>query len=268
MARRNSRWVVGIGAVAVLAGCASQPIGRSVAQELRVETPGCPQARCELRNDWGRWVVEATPASVVVQTSDKPLELSCRSMDVESGMRRSISELRPASETSSSAGAAVGGGIAAAIAAPAAAVGGPFTLVFAAAVVAGGVTGSNLAHTTDASGREFAYPSVLQMPMRCGPPLAEEVAMAGSTWGLIVGAPTPDQGGPAGAIRVKAVAQGGRAAAAGLRVGDVVVAIDGRPVTGTLGFEVELRLVTRPVMLQVLRDGQRVDLQLSPGSPR
>jgi hypothetical protein len=268
MASSDSRWLVGIGAFAALAGCASQPIGRSVAQELRVETPGCPQARCELRNDRGQWVVEPTPASVVVQTSGKPLELSCRGTNVESGSRRSISELRPASESSSAGGAAVGGGIAAAIAAPAAAVGGPFTLVFAAAVVAGGVAGRNLAHATDASGREFAYPSVLQVPMRCRLPLADEVAMAGSTWGLIVAAPTPDQGGPAGAIRVKAVAQGGRAAAAGLRVGDLVIAIDGRPLAGTLGFENELRLVTGPVVLKVLRGGQSVDVQLSLRSPQ
>lgn len=257
--------ILGWCAVASLAGCVSQPIGRSVAQELRVDTPGCPQARCELRNNKGYWVVESTPGNVVVQTSDKPLELSCRSGDVETGSLRSISERRSAPETTA-AGAAAGGGVAAVMAAPAAAVGGPFTLVFAAAVFAGGVTGSNLTHAANASKGEFAYPSMLQVPMQCRLPLEEAVAMRRSTWGLIVGIPEPGQSAPAGAIRVKAVAQGGRADAAGLKVGDLVVAIDGRLLIGTLALEDELLLVTRPVMLRVLRGDQEVELQLSPGS--
>ena len=64
--------------------------------------------------------------------------------------------------------------------------------------------------------------------------------------------------------RVESVQPGSPAAAAGLRAGDELVAIDGKEVTPVLTDRVTARIRAtegRPVTLRVLRDGERVELE-------
>jgi len=245
-----------------LAGCGHAPLGRSVDQEIVVETPGCAAARCELRNDKGRWVVEATPGRVRVSTSDQPLELSCSVPEVAGGTGRAQAEQRPVSSSAAAVGAAVGGGLAAATVAPAAVLGGPFTFLVVTAVVIGAVGGGSIARAADASQREFAYPAVLQVPLQCAPESVGGDALARSTWGLAVRGASADDGTPSGAVRVTAVAPGGRAAAAGLQTGDLLLALDGRPLAGTLDLEDSLRAARGPVVLLVRRAADLLQLTL------
>jgi regulator of sigma E protease len=69
---------------------------------------------------------------------------------------------------------------------------------------------------------------------------------------------------PANAARVGQVTPGGPAEAAGFRAGDLIVAVDGRPIDN---FEQLQDLVAnsdgRPLTVEALRDGERVSLQVA-----
>lgn len=236
-----------------LAGCGHAPLGRGVEQDILVETPDCAAVRCELRNDKGRWVVEATPGRVRVVTSDQPLELTCSVPDFAASTGRAPVEQRPLSSSATAVGAVVGGGLAAAAVAPAAVLGGPFSFLIATVVVLGAAGGGAMARAADASQREFAYPPLVQVPLQCGPAVVGGDVLTRSTWGLAVRGASADDGIPAGAVRVTAVAPGGLAAGAGLQVGDLLLAIDGRPLAGTLDLEDSLRAVRSPVVVLVRR---------------
>lgn len=234
-----------IAVVAVAAGCSSAPLGRSVEQELRVEVPGCPPMRCELRNDLGQWVVAATPGPVTVRTSARPLEVSCRRPDQPAGMARLPSAQPDPTDGGAAAGAAVGAGVAAAAAAPAFALGGPFGFLGATLVVIGAVGGAGAGRAAEDASRPFAYPSLIQVEMACPGPPPDAAALAAARWGLAVRSAQPGDGAPAGAVWVSAVDPGGRAAAAGLRPGDLLLAVDGRPLAGTLELEDALQRARR-----------------------
>lgn len=60
-----------------LAGCASVTTGQN--QTLSVETPGSPEATCELSNDKGKWFVASTPGSVTVNRAYGDLSVHCKS---------------------------------------------------------------------------------------------------------------------------------------------------------------------------------------------
>lgn len=257
---RSTRFLVAV--LLGVTGCSHAPLGRSVDQEIMVDTPGCAAARCELRNDKGRWVVEATPGRVRVGTSDQPLELSCSMPDVAGGTGRAQAEQRPLSSSATTAGAVVGGGLVAAAVGPAAALGGPFTFLVVTAVAIGAVGGGSVARAADASQREFSYPAVLKVPLQCTPETIGDDALARSTWGLAVRGASGDDGTPSGAVRVTAVAPGGRAALAGLQPGDFLLAVDGRPLAGTLDLEDSLRSVRGPVVLLVRRAADLLQVTL------
>jgi len=247
-----------------LAGCGSAPLGRSIEQEVRVETPGCPAVRCELRNDRGAWIVERTPGSVKVMSSDRPLEVRCQSPETSAGSTRSQADQRAGTGSATAVGAAVGGGIAAAAAAPAMAFGGPFAFLAVTLVVIGAVGGGAMAQAADASQREFSYPKLVQVAMQCTPPNVDGVNLAGATWGLVVRGAREGDVAPAGAVWVTAVAPGGRAAAAGLQAGDLLLAIDGRPLDGTQGLEEDLARLPGPATLLLRRGSELLQLVLSP----
>lgn len=247
-----------------LAGCASAPMGRNVEQEIRVETPGCPQVRCELRNDRGTWVVAQTPGTVVVTTSALPLEVGCRAPDNASGTARSVADQRPVSGTATATGAAVGGGLAAAAVAPAVALGGPFGFLAATVVLIGAVGGAGAARAADAAQREFSYPDVVQVAMQCTPLSVGAAALAGATWGLVVRGAVPGDSAPQAGVWVVSVLPGGHAQAAGVRAGDLLLAADGRPLAGTLGLEDELRGARGPLALLVRRGADLLTVSLPP----
>jgi hypothetical protein len=248
-----------------LAGCGSAPLGRSIAQEIRVETPGCPGVRCELRNDRGAWIVERTPGSVTVTSSDKPIEVRCQGPETSAGSTRSQAGQREGTGSGTAAGAAVGGGIAAAAAAPAIALGGPFAFLGVTLVVIGAVSGGAMAQAADASRREFSYPTLVQVAMQCALPSGNALKLAGATWGLVVRGAQVGDGAPAGAVWVTSVVPGGRAAAAGLQAGDLLLAIDGRPLDGTMGLEEDLARLQAQAMLLLRRAGEMRQLALEPG---
>ena len=60
-------WVGLLVALVGLQGCASIVSGTS--QSVSVDTPGCAAARCELRNDKGKYFVPSTPGTVTVSRS-------------------------------------------------------------------------------------------------------------------------------------------------------------------------------------------------------
>lgn len=78
-------------------------------------------------------------------------------------------------------------------------------------------------------------------------------------------------GAPEGAVWVLAVAPGGRAAAAGLRVGDLLLSLDAQPLAGTLQLLDALERAVRErarVTLQLRRGGALTTLNLPMDTPR
>jgi len=67
-------------------------------------------------------------------------------------------------------------------------------------------------------------------------------------------------------VQVTAVLEGGPAARAGMHPGDILVELGGRRIRGTgdVGWKVSTLPVGRPCRLVVLREGRRVELQLTP----
>jgi membrane-associated protease RseP (regulator of RpoE activity) len=253
------------GLTVALAGCAQAPLGRSVEQAVRIEVPGCGPMRCELRNDRGHWVVETTPGSALVKTSAKPLEVSCQATDAPAGTARLASSQQAPSDSRTAAGAAVGAGAGAAAVAPALALGGPFGFLAATVVLIGAVSGAGLARAADAASHEFSYPPVVVVTMVCPAPAPDAQAMAGAHWGLAVRGAAPGDGAPHGSVWVSAVAAGSRAEAAGLRLGDLLLALDGRPLSGTLDLEdalLQTRTTVGPLTLLVRRGGVETLLML------
>ena len=152
-------------AVAMLAGCAH--VARPVAQTVRVETPGCIAARCELRNDQGAWTVETTPGSARVITSRQALLLSCSAQGQQASQALAAVDLRPVSNTALAGGAVLGGGVAAASLAPLLAVPG-FNVLAAMGIVVAAVGGAGVAGGADAVSRSYAYPDTVVIPFQCG----------------------------------------------------------------------------------------------------
>jgi hypothetical protein len=251
--------------LAGVAACGTKPLGQSVEQEVRVETPGCPAARCELRNDRGQWVIEQTPGGVRLMTSDKPLEVVCGAPGVTTATSRTHSAAqRDPSGSATAVGAAAGAGAAAAAVGPAFALGGPFGFLAGTLVVVGAVSGGTLARTADAYQRPFGYPSPVQVLMDCTPADTRAENLAAASWGLAVRGASEGEAVPEGAVWVLGLSPAGRAAGAGLRTGDLIVALDNRPVGGTLGLEIALSDLNAPVVLNVRRGTESLTLTLAP----
>jgi regulator of sigma E protease len=79
----------------------------------------------------------------------------------------------------------------------------------------------------------------------------------------IVGVPRPD---PAGPVQVADVAVESPAAAAGLRAGDVIVAVDGQPTTVVAFRDTTQAHLDQPIRVTVRRGNEQFDAALTPRS--
>jgi hypothetical protein len=259
------RWIGfagGLVVAAVAAGCAHP--GQPVRQTLRVETPACEGARCELRNDRGHWVVARTPGDVEIVSSNSALNLSCRAEGALARVTQPSLEPRPVSSATTAAGAAIGGVSAAAATAPALAT--PYAPFAALVIAIAALEGGAAAYTVDASQRTMLYPSTVVVPLQCPATGGGEGAQGPPGLGLSVRGVADGQADPGSAVVVTSIVAGGRAALAGLLPGDLVTHIDGQPFDGSLGFEVAIRGARGPLALTVRRAATTQVLTLEPGT--
>jgi len=245
-------------------GCASP--GVSKVQAVRVETPGCAAAACELSNDRGTWQLQSTPGAVSVTTSNAPLQVSCRAAGGALGALGAA----PSTPATTGAGGVVGG------AAGGAAVGATFgaaALAFipvlgAIILVSGVAAGAATGQAVESHGRALAYPELISIPMVCPLKIA---AVRGAPLGFEVRGFSKAEAREAGlgdrsAVLVTDVAGDGRAAAAGLRSGDVILSAEGHDLKDAAELE-ELLLASTPgtpMALRIWRDGQGLELVLAP----
>ncbi len=264
-ARRAQRCVAWLVALAC-AGCAGA--GSSVTQALRVETPGCEGASCELRNDRGHWSIARTPGVVEVLTSTAELEIVCRAPDgaLRSGSHAG-SSAHPVSPGAAVAGAAAGAGVGAAAAAPVLATPyAPFAVLFLAY---GAVAGAGAGSSAEASGRPLRYPDRVSVPLNCGAPAAAlpqplGVTVRGASVAEAQAVGAPDRRG----ALVVSVDDGGRAQAAGLRPGDLIVNAAGRDIDSPAQLEALLRAIPAGAgfALRIRRAGAGLELAVPPAT--
>lgn len=103
---REVRRCLVLAIVCQMLGCASP--GQPAMQTIRVETPGCARATCELSNDLGTWLLPETPGKVTLTPSREPLKASCQAKDGVAGH----SDLLSALPKPTGAGAVAGGAVA------------------------------------------------------------------------------------------------------------------------------------------------------------
>lgn len=251
-------------------GCATQP-GTSVPQQITVETPGCPGARCELSNDRGTWVLPATPGAVTVITSTTPLRLSCQGSDGQPATIGSSATASPPTGKGAvlggaAGGAAVGVGVGAAVLS--------FIPVLGVIIVATGVgAGAAAGQAVEAQAQALQYPATLTLPMACGAtliapaapaPFGFQVRTLDATAARAAGLVLPPGAAERGAVLVSKVSIGGLAEAAGLRPGDLLLAASGRELHTTAQLELWLRALApgQALVLQLQREGQAMERTL------
>lgn len=253
---------------ATVQGCASpEP---PLLQTIRVQTPGCALASCELSNDRGSWRLENAPGSVTVTVSRQPLRATCRSeASIVGGALASSS--RPATSGTGAVTGGVVGGVAtgAALGATALTLIPPLGVI---AVLTGVGVGAVAGDAAASHGRPLRYPETVSIPMNCS------AAGAGSMktelerprFGLAIRGMTGTEAQAAGlngrtAVIVTSVAADGRAAASGLRDGDIILAVNGQDVLDAADLEEHvLPLPTvLPLTLRVWRDRRILDLALT-----
>jgi serine protease Do len=115
------------------------------------------------------------------------------------------------------------------------------------------------------TGIGFAIPA--DHARRVAAELAEFGSVRRAYLGISIGpaeGETPDHLRRSGAVVINGVAQGSPAADAGCRVGDVIVAIDGRPIADarTLFKAVENAMVGQELNLTIEQDGRRQDIKV------
>lgn len=252
-------------AAALLLGCGTT--GRPVQQSIWIETPECAQAACTLRNDRGEWSLPRAPGRVTVTTSASPLEVVCRAGELQS-TASAASALPSSSGRGAVAGAAVGGGAAAAATAGAAAAG--MAPVAAVLVLYGAVVGAGAGAAVEDSTRAIAYPERVVVPLRCATAAATAAPLGFTVRGL-----SDDESRRAGlpdanAALVVAVDAAGRAAAAGLQAGDLVLNANRMPVDSAARLEAIVRALApaEALSLRVQRAGRILELELPAGTPR
>ena len=258
--------------LAMLQGC--ETTGQSVQQSIWIETPDCASASCELRNDRGQWTLERTPGSVTVTTSSAPLEVACRAGELRS--RASAPSTVPpvrggAAAVGGLVGAGAAGGATAAATAGAAAIGmaTPAALIIVAAAVFGGLAGAGIGTGVEAATRAIAYPERITVPLRCG-----SGADSAPRIGVTVRGLSDDEARraqvPPGSALVVSVAEGSRAAAAGLRAGDLVLRVNDVPIDGAARLETLVRALPPDgsLSVQVQRDNTAITLRVPPEAAR
>ena len=267
-----------VAAVTIAAGacCGAAHAAASVTQTLRIETPGCDSARCEVSNDKGHWTVESTPGTVTVATSTKPLEVTCNAQGTGSplGPTRVPSQKGEAAPTGAVAGGALGAvvGIAAIAAAAAVpwALPGAVQLLIPAMQIGAGVGGM-----ADEASRSSSYPETISVPLVCHAQAALESQLAAAPLGIAVRGLTASEIAAAelataeGAI-VTRTAPDGRADRGGVHVGDIVVACNDAGVAGAAELEAMVRSATprQPLKFRVWRERQWVEIALPAATER
>jgi serine protease Do len=136
----------------------------------------------------------------------------------------------------------------------------------------GEVVGVNTAIKTLGGGYEgvgFAVPS--GRARRVATDLAETGHVRRASIGVLVGRSEPARDGAAGprsAVPITAIAPIGPAAEAGLKVGDLILAVGGRSVRGVgmLQEAIESAPIGQPLELTISRDGQTFDVAVHPSA--
>jgi hypothetical protein len=260
-------------AVAVASALGCTTLGKPAGQTIRIETPDCVRASCELSNDRGAWWLESAPGDVAVLTSKVNLVVWCRA----GGEAVGVAQVAPSAKPTGAG--AVGGGIAGGAAAGAA-FGAALAIIpplGVMAVLTGVALGATAGQVAEASQTSLRYPDVIRVPMPC--PDAAAVAEAPEEslgFGLAFrGLPLPDARSAglvdrSGVLVTKVVA-GGNAAASGLVIGDIVVTAAGKELAEATDFEAQLRALSpgASLPLTVWREGRTVDLILTrPPEPK
>lgn len=148
-----------------LQGCATS--GTPMLQTVRLETPGCQPASCELSNDRGRWSLASTPGTVEVSPSSQPLVAICRAGQANIGSA-SVAPLPQAGGEGAIVGGVAGGATAGAVFGSAALTFIPVLglLAVGTAAAAGALGGQAI----EARRHPPAYPSLIVIPMQCAAP--------------------------------------------------------------------------------------------------
>jgi hypothetical protein len=252
-------------------GCASP--GLSTTQSVRLETPDCDGAVCELSNDKGHWTVATTPGTASITTSSQPLEIACHApnMGSHSVPARAPSAIDERGMTGAVSGGVVGAGAGAAVVAPLAALLTPAAPLVVMFVVAGAGAGAGAGTVLDEGSRYLRYPETIAVPLVCQSvvPLPSELARA--PVGIAVRGLTKEEAAAAGftgrgAVIVTQMAPGGRAALAGLREHDFIVRCNDAEIHNAVQLQSIVRTLGPDQSLQILvvRDGQSVEITLPP----
>ncbi len=248
---------------ALLQACASP--GQSVMQSIRIETPGCAEVACELTNDRGRWLLPRSPGSVTLASSNTPLEVHCSASSGTSMRSDATASLAPTTGAGAVAGGMVGGAaVGAAAGATALAFIPPLGVI---AVLSGVAVGAVTGQAVESSQRAMRYPELISVPMHCA--AAAPTRPAGAALGLgirgLLPAAAREAGiGERGAVLVTSVSPGGAADAAGLREGDIVLALDGHALADAADLQERVSAAPPGSVLgfRIWRHGQGMTLNL------
>lgn len=268
---RVSELAITIAALALIAsvvGCAS-PTAPAM-QTIRVQTPGCAIASCELSNDRGNWQLSRTPGSVTVAVSRDPLKLICRADESSAGTAMARSSRPATSGTGAVTGGVAGGAVTgAALGATALAFIPPLGVL---AVLTGAGVGAVAGEAAESHSRPLRYPDSVSVPLNCSAADSGSAVMGlkGSGLGLGIRGMTLAEAMAAGlsgrtAVIVTSVVPEGRAAASGLRDGDVVLAANGQDLGDAADLEERVLALpdTVPLTLRVWRDRRAFELVLT-----
>jgi hypothetical protein len=266
---RSITFAAAVASLLLQGGCASP--GISTTQLVRVETPDCDMALCELTNDKGRWTVASTPGAVSITTSSRPLEIACRApgMGSPSVLARSPAAVDERGVTGAVSGGVVGAGAGAAVVAPLAALltpAAPLVIIF----VAGGAgVGAAAGTYVDEASRYLHYPDTIAVPLVCQSVVPLPSALAAAPLGIAVRGLTDAEVAAAGftgrgAVIVTRMVAGSRAAQGGLHERDIIVRCNDAEIIDAAQLQAIIRAAApdQPLQVLVLREGQQLEITL------
>ena len=258
--------------VLLLDGCASPGIG--ITQSVRLETPDCDMALCELSNDRGHWNVTSTPGTVSITTSLQPLEIACRARDSKSPtvLARAASAIDERGMAGAVSGGVVGAGAGAAVVAPLAPLlatpAAPFVIIIVAGVAG---VGAGAGTYVDEASRFLRYPDTIVVPLVCQSAAHLESEVATAPVGIVVRGLSAPEAMTAGfatprAVIITRLAADSHAAQAGLRERDIIVRCNKADVADVAHLQAILRATgpDRPLRVVVIREGQSLEITLPP----
>jgi S1-C subfamily serine protease len=230
-------------------------------------------AACTLRNDRGSWQVPVTPGTVTVTTSSAPLEVSCRGDEAAGGTVAAPSSLSATTSKGAVAGGIAGGATAGAVFGATALTVIPVlgVIIVASSIAAGAAAGQ----AVESHRRTLTYPASISIPMMCSETGATAAAQSPARSPLGLGirglsmAQAREAGlGERGGVLTLSLSAGGRAAAAGLRSGDIILAVGRHDVQDATDMEEWLRTFApgAEIPLRVWRDGRVLHLLVASAS--